>query len=143
MSDDKEKRPKACVGVMIFKDGKVLLGKRRGRHGDGEYSFPGGSLEYMQSFSVCLKEEVSEEAGIEIENIKFLSVANIANHYNRQDILLSFCADWKSGEPRDLSEERIGEWQWYGLDKLPEPLFYPTEILIDSYKSGKIFYDKE
>lgn len=140
---DKEKRPKACVGVMVFKDGKVLIGKRRGRHGDGEYSFPGGSLEYMQSFSVCVKEEVSEEAGIEIKNIKFLSVANIRDHYERQDILLSFSADWESGEPRDFREERIGDWQWCDLNRLPQPLFYPTEVLIDSYKTGKNYYDKE
>jgi len=33
-----ENIPKVGVGVMIFKDGKILLGKRKGSHGAGEYS---------------------------------------------------------------------------------------------------------
>jgi len=61
---------KIGVGVMIFKDGKVLIGKRKNRHGDGEYSFCGGGLDYMQSFEDCAKQEVLEEAGIKIKNIK-------------------------------------------------------------------------
>lgn len=49
--------PKVGIGVMIFKDGKVLLGKRKGSHGDGEYSFPGGHLNYMESFEDCAQRE--------------------------------------------------------------------------------------
>jgi 8-oxo-dGTP diphosphatase len=33
-----------------MKDGRVLLGKRRGSHGRGEYAWPGGHMEYMESF---------------------------------------------------------------------------------------------
>jgi hypothetical protein len=34
--------PRVGVGIMIFKDGKVLMGKRKGKHGAGEYAWPGG-----------------------------------------------------------------------------------------------------
>lgn len=144
MSDDKkEKRPKACVGVMIFKDGKVLLGKRRNKHGNGEYAFPGGHVEYGDSFKNCVIKETSEEAGIKIKNIQFQCVSNIFKHEGRQDVVVNFIADWDSGEPRDLPEERIGEWQWYDLNDLPEPIFYPSWVGIDSHNTGKNFYDKE
>lgn len=143
MGDKKEKKLKPCVGVMIFKDGKILLGKRRGKHGTGEYSCPGGHLEFGESFEECVARETKEEAGINIKNIKFLSVANILKHENRQDVLINFVADWDSGEVIDDPNEKIGDWEWYPLDNLPEPLFYPTEVLIDSYKTGKNYYDKE
>ena len=143
MIEGQRDKLKPCVGVMIFKEDKILLGKRRGSHGHGEYSCPGGHLEYDESFEECVARETEEETGISIENIKFLSVANILKHENRQDILLNFTADWDSKEHRTDPDEKIGEWHWYSLDNLPSPIFYPTQILIDSYKTGKTFYDKE
>jgi 8-oxo-dGTP diphosphatase len=141
--EDNRKNIKVGVGVMIFKDGKVLMGKRRGRYGSGEYSFTGGHLDYLESFEDCAKRETKEEAGIEIKNIKFLCLANYNKHEERQDILVGITAEWESGEPNDFSEERVGEWQWYDLNNLPTPIFYPAQILIDAYNNGVNFYDKE
>jgi 8-oxo-dGTP diphosphatase len=68
-----EQRPKVGVGVMIFKDGKVLLGKRKSSHGDGEYAWPGGHMEYMESFEECAKRETMEETGMQIRNVRFFA----------------------------------------------------------------------
>lgn len=35
-------QPRIGVGVLIFRDGKLLLGKRKGSHGAGHWSAPGG-----------------------------------------------------------------------------------------------------
>jgi len=144
MSEEKKKRPQTVVGVMIFKEGRVLIGKRSdtATHGQGEFSFPGGHVEVGESFEESVKRETKEEAGskIKIKNLKFQCVANIII-YNKA--LVGFVADWESGEASSDPNENIGEWNWYDLNKLPSPLFYPTEILIDSYKTGKNFYDKE
>ena len=142
MSDIK-KDPQPCVGVMIFKDKKILLGKRCGKHAPGEYSFAGGRIEYMESFENAAKRETLEEAGIKIKNIKFQSVSNIDRYSYRHDILIGLIAEWEQGEPQTFKGERIGEWGWYDLDDLPLPLFYPTKLMIDLYKSGKNYYDKE
>ncbi len=45
-----ENRLKVGIGVMVVKDGHVLIGKRVSSHGEGEYCFPGGHMEYMESF---------------------------------------------------------------------------------------------
>lgn len=140
---EERQKIKPCIGVMIWKDGKVLMGKRKGSHGAGEYSFTGGHLEFQESFENCAKRETFEEAGIEIKNIKFLCLANYCKHEDRQDILVGMTAEWASGELKNMEPEKREGWDWYDLNNLPSPIFYPTEVLIDAYKNGKNYYDKE
>ncbi|MFA6325384.1 MAG: NUDIX domain-containing protein [Candidatus Paceibacterota bacterium] len=142
MVEEKKKKPNGVVGVMVFKDGKVLIGKRKetASHGKGEYSFPGGHMEFGESFEEAIRRETLEESGVTIKNLKFSCVANV-NQYNV--VLTGFIAGWDSGEIRTIEEENIGDWFWCDFNNLPEPLFYPTAILIDSYKTGKNYYDKD
>lgn len=137
----KNEKTKIGVGVLVFKDNKILLGKRRWRHGDGEYSFPGGHLEYMQSFENCAKQETLEEAGIKIKNIRFLCLANTNLYLPRHEIYIGVIAEWESGETRSLEDERIVDWGWYDLNNLPKPLFKFCEISIEAYKTGKNYFD--
>jgi len=143
MIEGQRDKLKPCVGVMIWKEGKILLGKRKGSHGSGEYAFPGGHLEFDESFRECTKREILEEINIEIKNLEFMSLANFILNENRQDILVSFSAEWESGDLKIMEPEKCDGWGWYDLEDLPSPLFYPTKITIDSYKTGKKFYDKE
>jgi 8-oxo-dGTP diphosphatase len=133
--------PKVGVGVMILKDGKVLLGKRKGSHGSGEYAFPGGHLEYMESFEDCARRETKEECGIDIENIRFQLLANLVTYAPKHYVHVGVTADWKSGEPQTLEPDRCEGWGWYGLDELPQPMFKVCGIGIEAFKTGKNYYD--
>ena len=75
-----ENYPKVGIGIMIFKKGKILLGKRKGSHGEGEYAFPGGHLEYMESTEEGALREIAEECGIKIKNLRFQFVANVRKY---------------------------------------------------------------
>ena len=141
MEYDKNLRPKVGVGVMIIKNGKVLLGKRKGSHGAGEYAWPGGSMEYMESFEECAKRETKEETGMEIKNIRFLRLMNLKHFAPKHFVDIELLADWESGEAQLLEPEKFESWQWYDLDNLPEPLFYPQYSCIEAYKTGKNFWD--
>jgi len=45
------KQARVGVGViLISQDNKILMGKRKGSHGTGVYSIPGGHLEYMEIY---------------------------------------------------------------------------------------------
>lgn len=121
---------------MILKEGKVLLQRRKGSHGAGEYSFPGGHLEYMESFGECAKRETKEECGIEITNIKFQLLANVKKYAPKHYVHIGLTADWKSGEPAVLEPDKSESWGWYDLVKLPKPIFDLSQIAIDNYKNG-------
>lgn len=105
-----EQKPKVGIGVMILKGGKVLLHKRKRSHGDGEYAFPGGHLECMESFEECAKRETREECGIEIESIRFQFAANVRKYAPRHYVHIGLIADWKNGEPRILEPEKCESW---------------------------------
>lgn len=136
-----KKRPKVGIGVMVFKDGKVLLSKRKGSHGAGEYAFPGGHLKFGESYINCAKRETKEECGIEIKNVKFLCLSNLKHYKGKHYVHIGLIAEWKSGEPRILEPEKSKSWQWYQLDNLPQPIFKACQQSFEAFKSGKNFFD--
>lgn len=135
--------PKVGIGVMIIKNNKVLLGMRKGLHGEGEYSFPCGHLEYKESFEQCALREIKEECGIEIKNLKFQFLTNVLRYYPKHYIYIGLIAEWSSGEPVLREPDKYYFWQWYDLDCLPYPLFGMCSLAIDSYNTGIMYYDLE
>jgi 8-oxo-dGTP diphosphatase len=54
---------------------------------------------------------------------------------------VTFAADWVSGEPEaDEAGEAI-EWQWFDLDRLPEPLFPVVARYLTAYQTGEVLLD--
>jgi 8-oxo-dGTP diphosphatase len=138
---EQEQRPKVGIGVMIVKDGKVLLGKRKGAHGEGEYAWPGGHMEYMESFEDCAKRETMEETGMHIHNVRFLRLMNLKQYAPKHYVDVGLVADWESGEPQIMEPEKIEGWDWYDIDELPQPLFSTIPSYIEAYKTGKNYWD--
>lgn len=134
---------KVGLGVMIFKDGKVLMGERKNAHGEGEYAFPGGHLEFGESVFACARREVREETGIEIKNLRFLYFANLTDYPGKHYAHIEVVSDWKSGKPKQLEPDRGGEWMWYPLDKLPKPTFRSIKWCLEALKTGKNFFDSK
>lgn len=140
-TDMDERKPKVGVGVMVMKEGKVLLGKRKNAHGAGEYAFPGGHLEYMETITACAIRETQEESGIFIQNIRFQLVATVTAYTPKHYVHINVLADWKSGEPQVLEPEKCESWGWFDINNLPQPLFATIPTSIDSFKTGKNFFD--
>jgi 8-oxo-dGTP diphosphatase len=109
--------------------------------GTGEYAFPGGHVEYMESLEKSARRETLEECGIEITNVKFMGLFNLDMYAPKHYIGIGFTADWKSGEPQVLEPEKCVDWNWYEIDKLPQPIFKATELMVDAYLKGYNFHD--
>jgi len=139
--DQKQKIIKAGVGVLIFKNGKILLHKRFGAHGEGEYASPGGHLEFGESIINCAKRETGEEAGIKIKNIKFLCFMNLTHYLGKHYAHINVVADWASGDPKNLEPHAGGDWGWFDPSDLPKPRFATLDNAVLAYKTGKNFFD--
>lgn len=132
--------PRIGVGVMIFKEGKVLMGKRKGKHGAGEFAWPGGHLEYMETIEECARREVREEAGIEICNIRLLRVMNLMEYPPTHFVDIGLVANWLSGEPIVMEPDSCENWDWYELDSLPSPLFASIPSYVEAYRTGNLLF---
>jgi len=126
-------RPKVGVGIFIIKDGKVLLGKRKNAHGDGAWCFPGGHLEFNESFEGCARRETLEETGLAIKNIRFGTATNdIFAKENKHYITICMIAEHDYGEVKNIEPDKCEKWEWFEWDedKLPYPLFVPQQNLL-------------
>jgi 8-oxo-dGTP diphosphatase len=136
-------RPQVGVGLIIIKGNKVLLGKRKGSHGHGEYASTGGHLENGETLEECIMRELREEAGpdIQIKNLRFVRLINLRKYAPKHYIDIGFIAEWKSGEPKVMESDKKESWDWYDMDNLPSPLFGTVEAYIDAYKTGQILFE--
>jgi|JI10StandDraft_1071094.scaffolds.fasta_scaffold01292_24 8-oxo-dGTP diphosphatase len=131
-----EHTTKVGVGVMIFREGKVLLGKRKSIFGQGEYCFPGGHLEYGESFEHAVLREAQEETGLVITELRFEYLANNM-HYDKHYIQIAYSAVCSVGEPQCLEPDKCEGWDWYPVDALPTPLFRFTNDIVVHIAHGR------
>jgi len=125
-----DQKPQVGTATIITRDDKVLLMKRKGPHGKGTWSTPGGHLDFGETIEGCAAREVKEEVGLDVFDVRFRCVTNdvfeeAGKHY------ITVWMDAKStGEPYLAAEEEAEEIGWYAWDALPHPLFLPMENLV-------------
>ena len=123
----KPETPKIGVGVMLRRKNEVLLGLRKGSHGEGQWSLPGGHMELGEDFADTCARETKEETGIVIQGVKKLGFVNTVFeddglHY----VTLFFEALWDKKQEAQLCEpDKTVEWKWFKPTELPKNLFAP------------------
>lgn len=129
---DEAKIPRIGCAVIIFKEGKVLLGERHKSHDKGSWGFPGGHLEYGETPEECAVRETREEAGVEINNLRRVSFTNdFFEEEGKHYVTLFFAADWLQGEPREVEPGTTGNWNWFEPGALPSPLMLSIRNLLE------------
>lgn len=114
------------LGVFVWKEGKFLMGKRRGSHGHDTWSVPGGHLEFGESWEECAKREVMEETGVKIANIRFVAATNdLFPDHNKHYTTIWVASDWEEGEPTITEPDKWVDQEWRDFSTLPDNLFEP------------------
>ena len=106
------------IGVILARDGEVLLGLRRGSHGAGTWSFPGGHLDHGESAEACASRELYEETGLEATNAHVVAetIDDFPGGLRYRTLFVR--VDWAGGEPalREPVVEIVNAVAGVGLD---------------------------
>jgi 8-oxo-dGTP diphosphatase len=98
-------RPVPTVGVVCLKGDKVLLIKRGTPPRLGQWSLPGGRIEWGEAVDAAALRELKEETGIEAELTGLLDVVDgvftsrETGETTRHYVMIDYAARWTGGEP--------------------------------------------
>jgi len=100
---------------LIFRGGKLLITQRHaGAHLGGLWEFPGGKREPGETFEQCLRRELQEELGCEVEVLEL--VESLTHAYPEKTVHLRFFrCRWLANEPQAIDCAAVA---WVTHDEL-------------------------
>ena len=126
--------PRVGVGVIVLRDGLILLGQRAGSHGTGTWALPGGHLEFGEDVEQCAMREVMEETSLAIQVVaRGPYTSDVFQEEDKHYVTLFVVAQAPTGVPRVCEPSKCSGWRWFRWSEMPRPLFAP---LITLYASG-------
>lgn len=93
-----DRHPIACTGAIVWRGDEVLLIRRGKAPRKGEWSIPGGRIEFGEMMRFAALREVREETGCEVEIAGLCDVVDSVVE-GIHAVLIDFNARWVSGEP--------------------------------------------
>ena len=102
-----------AIGLVV-KENAILLA-RSPHFAPGMYSALAGFVEAGESAEACLCREVREEAGIEIQNLRYFGSQSWPYPHS---LMIGFIADYRCGELIAQPDE-IEDLGWFGRNELP------------------------
>lgn len=98
--------PTPAVGVVCLRGDAVLLIRRGTPPMVGQWSLPGGRIEWGERVEQAALRELSEETGVEADLLGLIEVVDglfgdgADGAPERHYVLIDYAARWRSGEPK-------------------------------------------
>lgn len=118
------KKKIVVTAAIIRHDGKILITERpEGRHLEGLWEFPGGKKEANEGLEECVKREIREEIGVDINPYELL--LTVTHEYETKIVELhTFLCSLVSGTPAPLEGQKM---QWVDPEELTLYQFPPPD----------------
>lgn len=105
---------KVGVGAVVFRDACALVVRRGKPPFLGQWSIPGGGLDYGETIEAAIVREVREETGVEVRPLDVMLVfdrierrdGDVQYHY----VIVDYRCDYVSGEAKAASDAQDAAW---------------------------------
>ena len=132
-----KRRPNIGIGICWYNDDDEILVGKRINSKIGSWQFPGGHLEFGETFGECSARELLEEAGVETkpEEYKYITTLNVRRKdqdFHNVGIITSIRLE-KDVEFKNLEPEKNEGWQWMKWEEFikKDDLFCPVPLILE------------
>ena len=136
MEFDKAKRPRVGLGIMLLNEyDEVLVSQRLAPDHPFHlrWQFPGGYLEFGESFEECASREVLEEVNLKVEasRMRYVATMNVRGvEFGYHNVGIFMLAQVQKDEchPKCMEPEKNTDWtwvKWFDFLKLEDSLSHP------------------
>lgn len=120
--------PVLRVGVIVLRDGRVLLGRNISAPAAGTWSVPDGMPLPGESLELCAVRALREETGLEVTKPRFLGHGiDLHPEFGGTYRTTFFATESITGDPNARKPDGWDGWRWVGWSELPQPLFRQLE----------------
>ncbi|MBW9115009.1 NUDIX domain-containing protein [Rhizobium cauense] len=131
--------PGLGVGLVILRDGKILLYKRMRAPEAGHWSIVGGKVDHMEPAEQAARREAEEETGLSIGRVNLLGTTELISDADAQHwISLLYIASEFEGEPKLTEPNKLSDFGWFNRSDLPHPLSEFAAAAMERLKADEL-----
>ena len=115
--------PLIGIGVVVWREDKVLLVQRKNPPAQGQWGLPGGKQEWGETIFAAAIREVREETGVDIVPLSILTALdsltrNASGGIDFHYTLIEVAAEWQAGEAQAADDAL--DARWVTMDELEQ-----------------------
>jgi ADP-ribose pyrophosphatase YjhB (NUDIX family) len=117
---------KPCAGVLIVRDGRLLLARRGIEPARGAWNVVGGFLDADEAPEAGALREALEETGLTVRLTRLVGL--FPDRYGDDGTwTLNIYYEAEAGPGEPVPQSDVAELVWFDPDDLPEPMAFPHE----------------
>lgn len=123
--------PKVAAGILVEKEGRVLLVKRINEPFKGLWTLPAGFVDADEDPARAAERECLEETGLSVQTTGILDIRWGREHERGADFVIFYRGQVTGGELQ--AGDDAEDVDWFERDHLPELAFKSTAYILENH----------